>query len=81
MSNTTPKSKQNLFLNFFDKNLRQNKEFCINCEKKNDFLNVNCENNNVILNKNVQTNLHKTHKNFLYIMEEILCLCKQHDNL
>ena len=81
MSNTTQESKQNFCVSIFDKNSCQNQIFCINCEKKVVFLDFKSSNNNIILSKNVQTNLHINHKNFMNVMEEILCLCKQHNNL
>ena len=79
MSTKTQADKQNLFFsNNFNIDICKNTKKCINCEKKNFFLEEeNIENKK--LEENVQNILHENYNNFLYLMKEILCLCKQHN--
>ena len=77
MSTKTQVDKQNLFFNNFDLDKFKNIKKCINCEKNLEEESNN--NKNLKLDENVQNILHENHKNFLYLIKEILCLCKQHN--
>ena len=81
MLDNTEANNENLLFKINVENDNKNKKTCINCEKKIFCLSLNCEENtNLNINQNVKKILQEDKKKFLYMMQEILCLCKQHKN-
>ena len=82
MVHETEAKKQHLFLNISCHNSSiENKKTCINCQKNRGFSTLDCDSfKDLNLVKNVENLLHENQKKFLYMMQEIICLCKQNNN-